>query len=214
VGKAPTQEARAALERAAAELAVADPAVTAAASRKSAAATALGSAREAFEKVLAPARAVAHEAFAEVIGDAQLWASQHEALLALLQGSEEIHRVALLALREQLVALGFVPNARKDELSLAPRLLRAGGPGPAGAPTRFERILLDRLNASTLANLLLPGAVTDSYTPNYVDPALASAKNGRDVFHYAADGTLSGFTHFGEGGVQEFDAQGKALAGK
>lgn len=208
-GSAP--EARAALERAQAELLAAEKALGEAAAEKSRADVAQAQAREEHDKSLVPAREAAGEAFAQVLGDTQLWTAHRSRLLPLLQDAEEPRRIGVLAAREALANVGLLRDGEQDEPSFVPRFLRPGRPP---APTRFERVLLERLHAATLANLLLPGAVADSYTLNYVDPTLAPEKTGREVFHYAADGTLTGFTRYdGKGGVQQLDANGKAAAG-
>jgi hypothetical protein len=95
------------------------------------------------------------------------------------------------------------------------RLVRAGLPTDAEVGGRalsaYEVSEVRRLNGDVLSQVLLPGLVTSTDVVNYVDPNLARPKQWRDIYHYAADGTVSGWTRTGLDKIYEFTPDGKVI---
>ncbi len=78
---------------------------------------------------------------------------------------------------------------------------------PSGAGlTRCQRMLLTRLNQELLA-AALPG-IKSQFALELVDPALTLPKFWRDVYRYAPDGTLLGWSRYSAAATQEFNAHG------
>jgi hypothetical protein len=149
------------------------------------------------------ARAALAETFREVLADVDFCRQNAEPLAQALAAAPPETAASFLATRSLATALGLLDGAVEDAFAF--RFLRG-----EARPTRFERMLVARLNAAALA-LLLPGALHDTFTPNYVDPALAPAPPGRDVFRYGAAGAPLGWTRYRDGRVQQFDAAGNAV---
>jgi hypothetical protein len=89
------------------------------------------------------------------------------------------------------------------------------GDGPVAARlTAYERFSLRRLNASVMGLVVFRDFFNPRFAVNYVDPRLSVLKNWRDVFHYAPDGSLAGWTRHAKGEVHEFTADGKLVVAK
>jgi len=98
---------------------------------------------------------------------------------------------------------GFVLNlAREGSAPLSERL------------TRFEKGSIKRLNSALLAHVVFPRILRDDWSVNYVDTRLDSAKEWRDVYQYADDGSLLGWTRYLKDGVEEFNAEGLLIVEK
>jgi hypothetical protein len=74
--------------------------------------------------------------------------------------------------------------------------------------TRYERGMIERLNAVALSRIVFPGMLRSEWRENYVDQRIVSVKDWRDVYHYAPDGTLLGWRRYQSDGIREFNAQG------
>ncbi|MDR1727215.1 MAG: hypothetical protein LBT74_04700 [Acidobacteriota bacterium] len=108
--------------------------------------------------------------------------------------------------REALVRSGVLRKSPAGGFDLTP--VRGGGAPLATRLTRFEKGEVARLNASLLAHVIYPRIVRDEWRANYVDARLDTPKAWRDVYRYAPDGTMLGWTRYSEDGVQRFNAEG------
>ncbi len=122
--------------------------------------------------------------------------------------------------REIFAALGKAAPARKNTVAAARKRLietglasnRDGGrlewhPIRKGS-TPFEKFAVERFNAALLAELILPGAVTTTAAPNYVDYRLFAPKSWRDVYQYDKAGKLTGWRRYDGARVTDFTEEG------
>ncbi|MDB6075548.1 MAG: hypothetical protein JWO89_3188, partial [Verrucomicrobiaceae bacterium] len=82
----------------------------------------------------------------------------------------------------------------------------------AHSPARFteaDRYYLRQLHLTVLSQVLLPGLLERSPAPLFADPRLTTRKSWRDVYHYDAQGTRTGWDRFYQGKVLRFDAEGR-----
>lgn len=108
--------------------------------------------------------------------------------------------------RQQLVRLGIAGEDGKL------RSIRSEGAVPDW--TEFERTQIARWLGSSVLAHVFGDSLTARFSRNVVDPRLATSRAWRDVFRYAEDGTLLGWTRFGKGEAYEFDARGRQVLKK
>ena len=68
--------------------------------------------------------------------------------------------------------------------------------------------MVENLNAVLLSRIVLPGIVNSVRQEHFVDFRIAAAKEWRDVYRYAPDGTPMGWRRYQSDGVRDFNADG------
>jgi hypothetical protein len=96
-------------------------------------------------------------------------------------------------------------------LSAALRRLEFVGITESADPPAYERYHLEQRNLELLSRVLLPGFLERSPSLFHVDPRLSATKHWRDVYHYAEDGRISGWTRYQHGEYTEFTAAGELI---
>src|SRR5262249_38047518 len=127
-------------------------------------------------------------------------------LLAATEKAAPGRKNAVEAARRQLVQTGLASNRDGGRLEWHP--IRTGDTPLAQRLTPYEKFVLERYHAALLAELVLPGAVTVSSAPNYVDHRLFSPKTWRDVYHHDRAGKPTGWTRYDGARVTDFTEEG------
>ncbi len=70
--------------------------------------------------------------------------------------------------------------------------------------TRYEKGMIERLNAVVLSRIVFPGILRSEWQENYVDQRITSVKEWRDVYGYAPDGTPLGWRRYQSDGIKEY----------
>lgn len=106
--------------------------------------------------------------------------------------------------RMRLVNLGILKTGDAFALdSIRP------GPGPAAERlTRYERNQLERFHGELIAGLIYPKVITYSFKENFVDQRLSAHKAWRDVYHYDDKGNGLGWTRLDGTTTQQFTSDG------
>lgn len=104
----------------------------------------------------------------------------------------------------KLVQLGVVREGEKRGMELEPRL------------TAYQRAMLEEYHGRVLADVVLPGLVTATFRPNFVDLRLTTTKAWRDVYEYEG-GELKGWKRYLHGEKErmvEFTPEGWVVTAK
>src|SRR5206468_1516054 len=115
-------------------------------------------------------------------------------------------RNAVEAARQRLLQSGLAKSRDGGRLEWQP--IRKGDTPLVQRLTSFEKFQIERFNATLLAEVVLPGALTVAAPPNYVDRRLSAPKTWRDVYHHDAAGQLTGWTRYDGPRVVEFTEEG------
>jgi hypothetical protein len=112
----------------------------------------------------------------------------------------------LSRIQNMLIQYGVAEIPGRSSFGVTP-LIKDNRPS-AERLTRFEKGMIERLNAVLLSQVVFPGMVVDEWRENYVDYRITSAKDWRDVYRYSSDGQLIGWTRRQSDGTMEFNAEG------
>jgi hypothetical protein len=127
-------------------------------------------------------------------------------ILAALEKASPARKSAIGAVRQRLIQMGLAKDGAGGRLRWQP--IREGDAPLAVRLTPYEKQLLERFQATLLAELVLPGAVTVSVGPNYVDQRLFAPRLWRDVYHYDTAGQLAGWTRYEGSRVTDYTPEG------
>jgi hypothetical protein len=125
---------------------------------------------------------------------------------AAIEKAAPARKSAVESARQRLIRSGLASNREGGRLEWAP--IRQGSTVLEQRLTPFEKQLIERFNAVLLSELVLPGALTASTSPNFVDQRLFTAKSWRDVYRYDDKDKLTGWVRFDDGRVTEFTEEG------
>jgi hypothetical protein len=129
-----------------------------------------------------------------------------KAILPAIEKAAPARKNLIAAARQRLIQTGLA--TKRDGGLLAWQPIRMGSTMLEERLTPYEKQVLERFNATLLAELVLPGALTVSAAPNFVDQRLYAAKSWRDVFHYNRAGKLAGWTRYDGARVSDFTDEG------
>jgi hypothetical protein len=115
-------------------------------------------------------------------------------------------RSAVEVARQRLVQTGLATSVKDGRLEW--HLIRSGSAESGEDLTPFARQLVEGFNATLLSELVLPGALSVSSSPNFVSQFYFNAKTWRDVYHYDTKGAFTGWTRYEAKGVTEFTEDG------
>jgi len=121
---------------------------------------------------------------------------------------DEGRKRASLAARDDLVKQGIL-RAEGDGFVLAPVL--DGPEPPAKRLTKYERNRIEWFNIALLQNVFYPGLLNRAYQRNFSNPLIATPKKWRDVYRYAPDGRLLGWTRYEGAERKEFTRAGELV---
>jgi hypothetical protein len=110
------------------------------------------------------------------------------------------------AARKLIVSLGVATKGLDGRLEI--RSVRSGSGPLEERLTPYERMVLERFNATLLTKFLLPGLVTSNFQENFVDPRLSIPKAWRDVYQYDPAGRLMGWIRYGGNAPRKFTPDG------
>ena len=152
------------------------------------------------------------EALHALIRNPDFWNINAGPLENLAGSAGEGSREALSQAKGKLIDFGIAEEPDGATLRLTP--LRKGKPPLASSLTRYEKGMIERFNAAVLSRVIFPGIVDAEWKENYVDARITSAREWRDVYRYAPDGTPLGWTRFQSGGAVEFNPEGMMVLDK
>ncbi|MBN1568043.1 MAG: hypothetical protein JXA73_09365 [Acidobacteria bacterium] len=141
-----------------------------------------------------------------LLRDTDFWSANSAALKRLCESAGKAALDKVGKIRNKLVQYGVAESPDGELLNLTP-LVKGNSP-LKGRLTRFEKGMMERLNAVVLGQIVFPGIVADEWRENYVDFRITSSKDWRDVYRYAPDGTPAGWTRLQPDGKTEFNAEG------
>lgn len=124
--------------------------------------------------------------------------------LCVSAGKENVD--AFRQIQKTLVLSGVAENRGGSSFRMT--FLRDGNAPPAERLTRYEKKMIERLNAVALSRIVFPGFLSGEWQENFVDQRISSIKEWRDVYRYAADGTLLGWRRYQSDGIRDFNAEG------
>jgi len=149
-----------------------------------------------------PAKAAIEGVLQRLKQDAAFAVTHAKAMDELLQGADAGRKGRVAAARKRLIGLG-VAEAEGEGLQWKP--LRAG------SLTAFERGAIDRYQGELLAALVYPKFLTSTFKVNFVDQRIYAAKDWRDVYRHAADGTPLGWTRYDGAEPRDFNPEGELV---
>lgn len=218
--RAATQAAKAALDRAAAAVQAAETARKAADKAYRDARRKLDDARKAAHRVLTARREALdasvkqrlEAALNAIKNDPLFYFANAKAIEALIRSAEAKRRSAVLAERAALVGLDILKDEGDERFSL--HSVSPGSQPAAERLTRYERNRVERFNLAILRELVYRGVLARSFRRNFVNPVLATPKSWRDVYRYAPNGRLLGWTRYRKGRKEQFTAGGALVVEK
>lgn len=158
------------------------------------------------------ASALVREVLNSILQDQDLWITD-QAELAILYSSAGIEaREAYDRIKKTLVLFGMGEDSGKMLLRL--KSLRESNSSLDDHFTRYEKGMVEALNATILSHIVLPGIVEMERRERFVDYRIASAKEWRDVYRYAPDGTPMGWRRYKSDGINDFNADGLLVQDK
>lgn len=138
--------------------------------------------------------------------DPSLWTVHAEPLKALYESTDKEAREEFDDVRKLLILFGVAESSDDSSFRLSP-IIRGEGP-LIKRLTRYEKGMIERVNAVVLSRIIFPGIVRAEWRENYVDHRIASYKQWRDVYRYAPDGTSGGWRRYQPDMIWEFNAEG------
>ncbi len=144
--------------------------------------------------------------------DPTLWETNADAVETLYASAKKENLEAFRRVQQKLVRFNFAVSADGASFSLNP--LIKGTQPISQRITLCEKTMLEHLNATLMSRILFPGMVTGAWKENFVDFRIAAAKDWRDVYRYAPDGTLLGWTRYHADGKADFNADGRLILEK
>lgn len=180
---------------------------------------ALEAARKAADELLtlkregldAPVRTLLEAALNRIKENPSFYLEQRGALEKLLLSAEPGRQARFNAARKRLVGMGVLKQ-EGDAWQMAS--IRDGEKPVAERLTRYEKHLMERFNAETLAVLLYSGTVNHVFKANLVDMRLTTPRGWRDVYRHDAKGRLIGWTRFDGEKTADFTADGMLVLEK
>lgn len=146
-----------------------------------------------------PARVLLQDRINTLLNDPLLYVQQGATLGPLPPSVESA--------RKRLLAYGIITESAGQPFVLNPLL--PGSTPPEQRLSRYQKSLLVRFNGELLA-AVIPGARHETRR-NLVDFRLTLPKNWRDVYHYATDGRLTGWTRYDGQTATEFAPNGEIM---
>lgn len=134
------------------------------------------------------------------------WSENATAIARLCDSAGKGALEALREIQKTLVLFGVAEDRDGSMFRLKP--VREGGDPLAARLTRYEKGMIERLNAVVLSRIVFPGFLQSEWQENFVDQRITSIKGWRDVYRYAPDGTPLGWRRYQAGGVSEYNAEG------
>lgn len=180
-------------------------------------ATKLGTLRESESRILQNERkyvksgpaGLVQKVLNSILQDPDFLNANLKSILTLFESAPNQSRDAVQQVLEKLVRFGIAKKLDGSGLRIS--VLKRGRDVPAEPLTRYERNMIERLNAVLLSRIVFPGIMGSTWTENYVDSRLVSDKEWRDIYHYSPDGTLLGWTRYDGAGIMEFNADGMLI---
>jgi hypothetical protein len=147
-----------------------------------------------------------------LLRDPTFWSANPKALERLCEsaGKEALEKFSQI--QKMLILSGVAENPAGNSFRLTP--LKKDDAPLAQRLTRYEKGMVERLNAIVLSQIVFPGIVGDEWRVNYVDFRITSAKDWRDVYRYSSDGTPTGWTRHQSDGKMGFNAEGLIILEK
>lgn len=121
-------------------------------------------------------------------------------------------REAFDNIRQKLIRFGIAENPGANPFPIKP--MRKINDLAAADFTSYEKGMIERMNAVLLSRLIFPGIIAGEWRENYVDFRIAAAKEWRDIYRYAPDGTPAGWQRYHSDKVEEFTAEGLLILEK
>lgn len=147
-----------------------------------------------------------------LLRDPTFWSINAKTLERLCESAGKQALEKFSQIQKRLIQFGVADNSAGNSFRLTP-LLKGDAP-LAQRLTRYEKGLIERLNAIVLSQIVFPGIVADEWRGNYVDFRITSAKDWRDVYRYSSDGTPTGWMRHQSDGKMEFNAEGLLILEK
>jgi hypothetical protein len=144
------------------------------------------------------------KALDSLLQDPSLWRVNSSEIESLYRSGGKEAGEAFNQIRANLITFGVAEDLHGSLF----RLKLLDGSSPSARPTRYEEGMIARLNGVLLSRLIFPGILNSDWRPNYVDRDLFSAKEWRDVYRYAPDGTPAGWRRYQSSGVMDFNSDG------
>ena len=141
----------------------------------------------------------------ELMADADFMFTNTAEVEQLIRSANKKEFEEFNAVRESLVHFGVIRKTAVG-FELSPAI--EGSELLSERLTNYEKMQLARLNATLLARIVFQRILRTDWRENYVDMRIDSPKEWRDVYRYAPDGTLLGWTRYMKNGVEEFNADG------
>ena len=151
------------------------------------------------------AAALIQKTLNELMADVNFMYANAAVLEQFISASGKKETAELNAVRESLANLGVL---RKSAEGFAINPVVDGSAPLFERLTRFEKTCIARLNATLLAGIVFPRILRNDRRANFVDTRIDTAKDWRDVYNYAPDGTPIGWTRYSNAGVEEYNAEG------
>ncbi|MFH0937783.1 MAG: hypothetical protein V1899_00630 [Planctomycetota bacterium] len=129
-----------------------------------------------------------------------------------LQTQDPGRQARIADARNRLINFGLLKDQPAPAFELQP--LRQSAAPLTDQLTRYEKMLLERFQAEILAGLFYKNALNSSFRVYYVAPEIAEPPAWRDVYRYDAQGHELGWTRFGHGQPEEFNADGLLVTEK
>jgi len=153
-------------------------------------------------------RACVSAALSRLMHNARMYVANRNSIDKLYEAADKAGKDAFdRALRD--LTRGGLLLQKGDSLELNP--LRHGLAPAMERLSRYEQVLISRLNLTILTQLMFPGILSGAYGANYVDQKLAFQKSWRDIYQYDADGNLLGWTRVDGGRNTTFNRDGFIL---
>src|SRR5262249_32799050 len=108
----------------------------------------------------------------QMLHSPELFNTHHKAFLSAIEGSTPARRDAVESTRLRLLKAGLATNLTEGRLAWKP--IRRGDADLDQRLTNYERQLIAGFNAALLSQLLFPGALSVSSSPNFVDVRLCT----------------------------------------
>ncbi|MCE9530532.1 MAG: hypothetical protein K8T89_05285 [Planctomycetes bacterium] len=144
--------------------------------------------------------------------DPTLFDSHEKIFRAAIEKATPARKNAIEVARQRLIQMGLATNREGGRLEWQP--IRLGSTQLEQRLTRFEKQLIERFNATLITELVLPGVLTVSSSPNFVDFRMGAPKSWRDVYHYDPAGKLTGWTRYDGKTATDFTEEGMMVLAK
>ena len=144
-----------------------------------------------------------------LLHDCSLWDLNSKSIESLYASAGKNNVEAFTRIQQELILLNVAQNPDGVSFRLTP-LIKGSAP-LAERLTRYEKGMIEQLNAALLGRILFPGMVNSEWRENFVDQRITSAKLWRDVYRYAPDKTPIGWVRYQREGKTEYNADGRLI---